>query len=56
MVLACKAFEKQFKETGAPTVGSFAPGRINLIGEHIDYCDGGVLPMAIGFKVHLHRT
>ncbi len=31
----------------AATVTAAAPGRVNLIGEHIDYCDGFVMPFAI---------
>lgn len=38
------AFERRY--TTRPSVYS-APGRVNLIGEHTDYNDGFVLPMAI---------
>lgn len=38
-----ESFEKLYSTK--PVVGACAPGRVNLIGEHIDYCDGFVLPM-----------
>jgi galactokinase len=34
-----------------PAVQAFAPGRVNLIGEHTDYNDGLCLPFAIGLGV-----
>lgn len=37
-------FEKEFNEV---PLMAFAPGRINIIGEHTDYNDGFVLPAAI---------
>ena len=39
------AFRQQYGE--APTFLVRAPGRVNLIGDHTDYNDGFVLPMAI---------
>jgi galactokinase len=44
-----KAFETQFDSL--PEMVVRAPGRVNLIGEHTDYNDGFVLPMAINQAV-----
>ena len=41
---AVNVFKKEFPEEN-PTVAVYAPGRVNLIGEHTDYNDGYVLPM-----------
>ncbi|MAD77766.1 MAG: galactokinase [Planctomycetaceae bacterium] len=41
---ARRLFQERF---GSMPVVAHAPGRINLIGEHVDYLDGVVLPMAI---------
>ena len=39
------SFEENFK--GRPVFITHAPGRVNLIGEHTDYNEGFVMPMAI---------
>jgi len=39
-----------------PIYHIFAPGRINLIGEHTDYSDGFVLPVAINLGISMAVT
>lgn len=45
------AYQEHFNES--PSVWVKAPGRINLIGEHTDYSEGFVLPLAINRYVSL---
>ena len=42
-----------FDTYAAPAQVYAAPGRVNLIGEHTDYCDGFVMPAAIHFNAVL---
>ena len=44
---AIEAFKAHFNTE--PTMLSYAPGRVNIIGEHTDYNDGFVMPCAIKF-------
>ena len=50
MTLA-RSFSEQFNTD--PTVLARAPGRVNLLGEHVDYNDGFVLPVAIDRAVQV---
>lgn len=56
MSRAREAFETTF--AGTPDGIAFAPGRVNLIGDHVDYQGGLVLPMplALGTAVAWRRT
>src|SRR5262245_44105542 len=50
--LAARARELFSRQFGSDPRGvAIAPGRVNLIGEHTDYNDGFVLPMAIDLGV-----
>ncbi len=46
-MLAAKITEIFFEKFSAQPAIYFSPGRINLIGEHVDYNDGFVMPAAI---------
>jgi galactokinase len=46
---AAKEFDARYG--GPPAVIASAPGRVNIIGEHVDYNDGLVLPFAIAQRI-----
>lgn len=48
-----QSLTEDFREkfSGEPIYATFAPGRVNLIGEHTDYNDGFVLPVALARSV-----
>ena len=48
-----KLFRERFGSD--PTFAASAPGRVNIIGEHVDYCDGFVLPMVCRVRIIAHR-
>ena len=48
---AATAFKQRYGRM--PDVVASAPGRVNLIGEHLDYNGGDVLPIAIGQRTHV---
>lgn len=54
MAQAKASLQERFEEwTGQPARVFSAPGRVNLIGEHTDYNDGFVLPMALDRRTYV---
>ena len=53
MDVLTEEFVKLYGQSGEEIFYFFAPGRVNLIGEHTDYNNGYVLPAALSFGTYL---
>ena len=52
--IAVQAFRVRFSQE--PRYVARAPGRVNLLGEHVDYNDGFVMPVAIDRATFIAKT
>lgn len=50
---AVAAFRAAFGPAAPLCAAAAAPGRVNVVGDHTDYCDGFVLPLAIDKSTYL---
>ena len=53
-IISNKTLDYFLKVYGNPHISIFVPGRANIIGEHLDYNGGKVIPFAIDLGIHFY--